>query len=123
VEARFAFRTRVLDYIWAGLPMILTAGDYLAEWVEQSGVGQAVPPGDVQAWKHGILAMAQDATARTVMKTRLQSRAAEFSWQRVAEPLRRYCANPYKTARVSAVRRRFVPLLSGLYDFAKSFRG
>ena len=26
LEARFSFRTRVLDYLWAGLPMVLTQG-------------------------------------------------------------------------------------------------
>src|SRR5918996_546276 len=31
VEARFAFRTRVLDYLWAELPCVLTEGDVLAD--------------------------------------------------------------------------------------------
>ncbi|NJP07416.1 MAG: glycosyltransferase family 4 protein, partial [Chloroflexaceae bacterium] len=26
IETRFAFRTRVLDYIWAGLPMVVSDG-------------------------------------------------------------------------------------------------
>ena len=34
VETRFAFRTRMLDYLWAGLPIVTTQGDVLAELVE-----------------------------------------------------------------------------------------
>jgi glycosyltransferase involved in cell wall biosynthesis len=33
VETTFAFRTRILDYLWAGLPMIVTEGDSFAELV------------------------------------------------------------------------------------------
>ena len=35
LEARFSFRTRVLDYLWAGLPMVLTRGDSMAELAER----------------------------------------------------------------------------------------
>jgi hypothetical protein len=27
VETTFAFRTRILDYLWAGLPVVATGGD------------------------------------------------------------------------------------------------
>ena len=30
IETRFSFRTRVLDYLWAGLPVITTEGDNIA---------------------------------------------------------------------------------------------
>jgi glycosyltransferase involved in cell wall biosynthesis len=118
-EARFSFRTRVLDYIWAGLPTILTAGDYFSDWVAQQGAGEAVPAGDVEAWKRAILRLARDPAARAKMKTQLQSRAPEFTWERAAQPLSRYCAKPYKTARPPAFRQRLAPLLSAVYDSAK----
>ncbi|MGH9267498.1 MAG: glycosyltransferase family 1 protein, partial [Acidimicrobiales bacterium] len=37
IEAAFSFRTRVLDYFWAGLPVVLTQGDTLAGLVEAEG--------------------------------------------------------------------------------------
>ncbi len=49
LETHFSFRTRVLDYLWAGLPMVLTAGDALSEEIQANGLGVAVPPGDVDA--------------------------------------------------------------------------
>jgi len=119
VESRFAFRTRVLDYIWAGLPMILSAGDYFGDWVTRENLGHAIVPGDVQGWEQAILSLASDAGARARIKARLQEVRGQFQWQSVAEPLRRYCARPYKTERPSAARQRVIPLLSAIYDSAK----
>ena len=39
LEARFSFRTRVLDHFWAGLPSVLTGGDAMGELVERRGLG------------------------------------------------------------------------------------
>ncbi|HYA45442.1 MAG TPA: hypothetical protein VED59_07530, partial [Acidimicrobiales bacterium] len=49
VETRYSFRSRVMDYIWARLPMVLTGGDTLAEELAGEGLGVAVPAGDVEA--------------------------------------------------------------------------
>src|SRR3954447_4297993 len=49
LETRFAFRTRLLDCFWAGLPVVATEGDELAARIARDGLGAAVPPGDVDA--------------------------------------------------------------------------
>ena len=123
VEARFAFRTRVLDYIWAGLPMILSAGDDFGDWVERQRVGIAVQPQDVQGWTSAIRSMAENASQRQQMKQRLSELAPNFHWQKAAEPLLRYCANPYKTSRVSPLRKKLAPLLSSGFEIARGLRG
>ena len=46
VETAFSFRTRVLDYLWASLPVVTTAGDAMATLVTGSGAGLIVPPED-----------------------------------------------------------------------------
>lgn len=119
VEARFAFRTRVLDYIWAGLPMILSAGDDFGDWVERERVGTAVQPGDVQGWANAISEMTANASEREAMKQRLSKVAPRFQWEKTAEPLLRYCANPYKTSRVSPLRKKLAPLLSSGFEIAR----
>jgi glycosyltransferase involved in cell wall biosynthesis len=123
VETRFAFRTRVLDYIWAGLPMILSSGDDFGDWVEREGTGIAVAPGDVEGWKKAIVALADDAARRKQMKDRLKKLAPRFEWAKVAEPLARYCANPYKTNRLSGLRKKLTPLLSSGFEIARGLRG
>ena len=122
MEARFAFRTRVLDYIWAGLPMILSSGDDFGDWVERERVGIAVQSNDVQGWANAIRAMAENASERQPMKQRLSQLAPNFRWEKAAESLLRYCANPYKTSRVSPLRKKLAPLLSSGFEIARSLR-
>ena len=49
VETRFAFRTRLLDYFWARLPIVATGGDVLGDLVEQQGLGRTVGEGTSKA--------------------------------------------------------------------------
>jgi glycosyltransferase involved in cell wall biosynthesis len=118
-EARFAFRTRVLDYIWAGLPMILTCGDYFSDWAERQDVGHAVAAGDVAGWQSAITGLAREKQEGEGMRARLLRLAPQFTWEKVAAPLARYCAAPYKTARVPGWRRWAIPFLAAVYDFTR----
>jgi glycosyltransferase involved in cell wall biosynthesis len=92
VESRFSFRTRVLDYLWAGLPMILTEGDVLAETVAGAGAGVTVAAGDVEAIADALVQLLDHPLDRDNVR-RL---AARFHWDRVAVPLAEFCAHPYR---------------------------
>ncbi len=92
VETDFSFRTRVLDYIWAGLPIISTRGDAMAEVVERHGLGLTVPPGDVDALARALVACTsgrQPGRAKAFAAAR-----AELSWPVALEPLLRFCRDP-----------------------------
>ena len=39
VETEFSFRTRILDYLWAGLPFVTTAGDSFADLTTSTPLG------------------------------------------------------------------------------------
>jgi glycosyltransferase involved in cell wall biosynthesis len=116
IETRFAFRTRVLDYIWAGLPMLLTSGDYFADLLEQSHLGPTLPPGDIDGWTGAMLGLASNPQLRQSIKGRLATLAARFTWEKVAQPLVEYCTGPYRTARLSWWRRGLVSVLSAAYE-------
>ena len=88
LETRFAFRTRILDFVWAGLPSVCTEGDDLSALVAQRGLGLAVPPGDASAAADaldGLLAQGRGAAAE-----RFAAVAAELAWPLVAQPLVRF---------------------------------
>lgn len=88
LETRYAFRTRLLDCFWAGLPIVCTQGDDLAARIERDGLGAAVPQS-----RPGDLASALDATlerGRAAYADALAETAAEFSWERVTEPVVRF---------------------------------
>jgi glycosyltransferase involved in cell wall biosynthesis len=88
LETRFAFRTRVLDCFWAGVPVVCTRGDELAERIEAGGLGETVPEGDP-----GALAAALERVldrGRAAYAPALEAARADFAWPRVAAPLVRW---------------------------------
>jgi glycosyltransferase involved in cell wall biosynthesis len=90
IETRFSFRTRVLDYLWAGLPMLLTEGDALAEVVAAADAGLTVPAGDVEAIADALVRLLDDPFPRQAVH-RL---AGQFHWSDVAGPLVDFCRQP-----------------------------
>jgi glycosyltransferase involved in cell wall biosynthesis len=86
LETRFAFRTRVLDYCWAGLPVVGTEGDTLTDAL-QAGVPAHDPRAFALAVEE-VLADPEPAAARS------RALAEELRWERVVEPLAEWCAAP-----------------------------
>jgi len=94
-ETELSFRTRVLDYIWAGLPIVCSEGDVLADLVSTRDLGIVVPPDDPSAVAAALEQLAaEDDTARGARRVRLAAVAAEMTWTKVAAPLVRFCEAP-----------------------------
>ncbi|HLQ60613.1 MAG TPA: glycosyltransferase family 4 protein [Candidatus Acidoferrales bacterium] len=110
LETRYSYRTRILDYLWAGLPVVCTAGEVLAETVERERLGAAVPPGDVPALAAALERLA-GAQERAGCARRVRAVAPRYLWSRVAGPLLDFCRSPRRAADMAAGRRRSrVPL-------------
>jgi len=86
LETRFSFRTRILDYLWARRPMILTRGDALGDLVAARGLGITVPPGDVDAIVDALVHLLAGDAPRADFGPTLE----EFQWPTVAMPLLRW---------------------------------
>jgi glycosyltransferase involved in cell wall biosynthesis len=95
VETTFAYRTRILDYLWAGLPVLCSAGDELAELVRAEELGEVVPPGDLDALVDAIGRL-RDPARRAACGGRAQVAGAARRWDSVAGPLVEYCADPWR---------------------------
>jgi hypothetical protein len=89
VESRFAFRTRLLDYLWAGLPIVTTVGDTLGDLVRSRGLGRGVPVGDVSAWVEALESLLEDEDAYGRAQVAVEAVRDEYAWPRAVEPLRR----------------------------------
>ena len=87
IETRFAFRTRLLDYFWAGLPIVTTDGDVLGDLVLEAALGRPFGPA---TWMHGrgarMTCLAMTIGMSAIRGTRC-SGARQFHWSRVTEPL------------------------------------
>jgi len=94
IEAEFANRTRILDYIWASLPIITTKGDPLSKLVEEKGLGITVNPQETAELKKAIYTILDHQETRTRIKENLAEIAPEYHWEKVTLPLRRFCEDP-----------------------------
>ena len=99
LEARFSFRTRVLDYFWAGLPTIGTEGDVLADLVRERNLGRTVGVGDAGAWAAAIEELVDDRDERARIEANVAATRSELTWPRVSEPLARLAALERSPAR------------------------
>ena len=97
VETEFSFRTRILDYLWASLPVVCTTGDEFAGLVEAGGAGVAVPPEDPGALADA-LERALDPERSASFREGSSRLAARFRWDEVLAPLAEYCAAPWHAA-------------------------
>lgn len=94
LETHLAFRTRVLDYIWAGLPMVVTRGDAAADLVVQWGLGRVTDYKDVDGVAGAILELLE--TDPETWKSGFARARTELTWERVAEPLIAFCKAPHQ---------------------------
>jgi glycosyltransferase involved in cell wall biosynthesis len=87
LEARFAYRTRLLDCIWAGLPIVATEGDSLAELVERYGLGRVVPAGDEAGYAAALESVLQEE--REQFGAQFGAARSGLEWPRAVERLAR----------------------------------
>jgi glycosyltransferase involved in cell wall biosynthesis len=94
LETRFSFRTRVLDYFWAGLPTVATEGDVLSDLVAEQDLGRTVAVGDVEGWTLALEELLDDRAAYARVRANVEQARETFAWPRVVEPLLRLVALP-----------------------------
>jgi glycosyltransferase involved in cell wall biosynthesis len=103
-ETRFSFRTRVLDYLWAGLPILTTCGDQLADMIAANNAGHSLPYQDVDAWKQAIASLVSQPNLQASWRAGSQKLANQFHWQDVCRPLSSYCMEPYHLPKYKPVK-------------------
>ncbi|AXH35343.1 glycosyltransferase [Humibacter sp. BT305] len=94
VETTFSFRTRILDYLWAGLPIVTTEGDSFGDLVRAEGLGAAVPERDVSALAAGLERVLYDSEAAAEARAAVARVRERFVWDHVLEPLLDFCRDP-----------------------------
>lgn len=95
LETRYAFRNRLLDYIWARLPVIATEGDTAADLVRQHDLGWVVGYESVSHVAHALREAMANAGLRESYASRFAAVAEQFRWSETIEPLARFCTHPH----------------------------
>lgn len=117
IETHFAFRTRLLDYIWTGLPMVIAGGDTLADTVAERELGYVAGIEDYEGFAQAILALASEADARAQRAAAFAAAQHDFSWPEVLKPLIAWSRQPNYSPRwpappgVAAAREPAAPIL------------
>jgi glycosyltransferase involved in cell wall biosynthesis len=85
LETRFAFRTRYLDCLWAGLPIVATEGDVLGDRIAGEDLGATVPEFDPPALASALERVL--GAGREPYADRLAAAAEQYAWPRAMERL------------------------------------
>lgn len=88
LETHFSFRTRILDYLWAELPILATQGDSFAELIERNQLGMIVPYQNEEAIAQSILEMLSHPQKLQKMKENMALIREQFYWSSVTTPLK-----------------------------------
>lgn len=87
IETTFSFRTRILDYLWASLPMVVTEGDHFGDLVGSAGLGAAVPAGDVDALVVALETYLFNDPAISRARKAVAVQRENYRWSRTLAPL------------------------------------
>jgi glycosyltransferase involved in cell wall biosynthesis len=87
LETRLSFRTRILDYLWADLPMILTEGDSMADLCQAKNLGRVVKYQDVSGIKKAIVDLADHKKDVEIIQKNIVEAKKDFYWQNCLKDL------------------------------------
>lgn len=98
LETAFSFRTRILDYLWAGLPIIATRGDIFESIIESHHLGAVVNPGDVEGLSIAIEELLYDDEVLAKTAERVHHFADHYHWNRTLRPLIEFVSTATRAA-------------------------
>lgn len=93
----------MLDYLWAGLPIVATQGDAFAELIEREGLGLTVPAEDPAALEQALSRLLEDWEFAEECRAQVAEVRERFRWSLVLDPLVSYCRHPQPAPDLLAV--------------------
>lgn len=103
LETRFSFRTRILDYIWASLPIIATEGDSFAELIEEKGLGMVVKYNNPRSISNAIKELHSNKDLYNTSKQNLNDLQKDFYWEKCVLPIEKMIQFPISTNNTSTI--------------------
>jgi glycosyltransferase involved in cell wall biosynthesis len=91
LETRFCLGSRILDYVWAGLPMVISGDKLQREFVEGQRLGIVVQPGDPEALADAIRRLKAAITGGGIESAAFDSARERLKWSVVTQPIIDFC--------------------------------
>ncbi len=95
IETRLAFRSRVLEYIWAGLPIVATKGDATSDLINHYGLGRVVGYQNTEEVVQSILTLLDKP--KISFNAQFNEARKNMTWEEAAKPLINFCRHPRQT--------------------------
>ncbi|MCX6645477.1 MAG: hypothetical protein NTY09_03840 [bacterium] len=98
LEARYAVRTRFMDAIWMGLPMVVSGGDEYSHYMEKYSIGKLVAPSDsssVADFSISIIEVLEKGKEH--FRDGFINARADLAWPKMAAPLIEWAKSPKTT--------------------------
>jgi glycosyltransferase involved in cell wall biosynthesis len=98
LEARYAVRTRFMDAIYVGLPMVVSGGDEYSHYMEKYSIGKSVSPSDSSSeveFSKSIIEVLENR--KDFYTDGFKKARADLAWPKMAAPLIEWVKDPKTT--------------------------
>ncbi len=96
LETDLSLRTRLVDLLWLGLPVVVTSGGTMARVVRETGAGMVVPPADPGTLATAIRRLLDDPRLCRDAAAAGRRWAADRTWQQLTRPLLEFAEQPWR---------------------------
>lgn len=87
IESRFAARARLMDYLWAALPSIVTGDDEIGRLLTANGLAINVDAGDPNTISQAVISLLKKPINREVWLKEHSELINKYKWSEVVKPL------------------------------------
>ena len=95
IETDLSMRTRVFDYLWAGLPVITSSAPGTDEVLARYAAGAVVRSDSAEAFATQTVGLLNDDARLDAMRSGARRFVDDHQWSRTLGPLRDFCRDPH----------------------------
>lgn len=95
LESRYAVRTRFLDAIWMGLPLVVSGGDEYSSYINKYSIGRVVDP-DTESPENGFAKAILEVLipGKSSFSEGFENARRDLTWSKMAQPLIKWAESP-----------------------------
>lgn len=90
LETELSYRTRLLDCIWAELPMLSTGGDVIAELIQSQDLGIVVESSNQESIEQALIKILTNTSQMERFSLNIAKIRSDYFWEETTKPLVAY---------------------------------